>query len=191
MLSAAVFAMALLAAPTSGGCAPSPAQAAEDLSLNILDTKDERASKMLISATFLLQFGKADSAHARAAAEPCPLGPFKVNGSTWELAGGDRGYVRRAVSSDRSSPVVFVYPFSDLDSLISASKTHGPAPPTRYLLISSVGSVDTIWKAYMTLPSDAQFQADVANLVTSRISAVASVDLTTKKISLFVPKADH
>src|SRR6185369_6538670 len=100
-----------------------------------------------VSATLLLEAAKADAAHARAVAEPCPLGDVQVAGAAWDLGAGDRAYVRRAVSHDAAKPVAFIFPFSDVAALLAAAKAHTPPPATRYVLVTGVGSVDTVWRA--------------------------------------------
>lgn len=188
-----MIAMAFLAAalaseppPPSLGCTPSPFQPAAGLDFAPTGAQGQKNAEMLISAAVLLQIRKADAAHARAAVEPCLLGSIQAAGSSWELTGGDRAYVRRAVSRDPAKPVAFVYPFADLAALTEASKAHTPPPPTRFVLVTSRGSLDTLWRAYQGLPSDAQLQTDLASAIGGRTRPVATTDVATETVTIMV-----
>jgi hypothetical protein len=193
MITIAFLAAALIAepAPASIGCAPSPSQPAAVLELAPTETRGQRNAQMLVSAALLLEIGKADEARARAAAEPCLLGSAQVAGGSWELAGGDRAFVRRAVSSDPGKPVAFIYPFADLLALMQASKTGTPPPRTRYVLVTSTGSLDTLWRFYEDLPSDAQLRTDLSDVVSGRTRPVASTDIEAKKVTLMIGPNAH
>jgi hypothetical protein len=84
--------------------------------------------------------------------------------------------------------VAFIYPFANVKALIEAANTHGPSPPTRYVLVTGTGagSLDTLWRAYEDLPSDAQLQTDLAGVFSGATQPVASVDLATKKVTVMV-----
>jgi hypothetical protein len=173
------------AAHADGLCKPSPRTDAATIPLTI-DAQDKTGGKMLIAATLMLEVGKVDAHKALAASEPCDLGKMDVGGRGWTFSGGDGAFVRRVTSPDDRAPVASVYPVVDLVAAFQASTNHTPPPPIRYLLITSLGSVDTLWTAYETVPSDAQLSKDLDAAIAGRSSPAASVDVSTKKINVFV-----
>lgn len=104
------------------------------------------------------------------------------------MAGGDGVYVRRALESDVRSPVAFVFAFSDIEAMIASSKTGVPARPTGYVVVTTFGTVDTLWRAYEALPSDAQFEADLDAGLAGRAPPIASVDFATKQVNILIGK---
>lgn len=143
---------------------------------------------MLIAATLLLEIGKVDAQKALAANEPCTMGQLQIGGRTWTLSGGDRAFIRRVSGPSGHPPIASIYPFVDVMAAMRASTDHTPPPPTRYLLVTSVGTVDTLWTAYDAVPSDTQLSRDLDAAITGRALPVASVDVSSKKINVFVSK---
>jgi hypothetical protein len=173
------------AARADGLCKPSPRTDAATIPLTI-DAQDKTGGKMLLAATMMLEVGKVDAHKARAASEPCDLGKMQVAGGGWTFSGGDGAFVRRVTSPDDRAPVASVYPVMDLIAARQASTNHTPPPPIRYLLITSLGSVDALWTAYDAVPSDAQLSKDLDAAISGRSSPAASVDVATKTINVFV-----
>jgi hypothetical protein len=147
--------------------------------------------KLAVSAAMSLQMGKADAQAARSASEPCGPEPISVAGRTWTASSGDRAFVRRALGPRPDDAVAFVYPITDILAALQASSGKGPPPPTRYLLVTAQGSIDTVWKAYASPPSDDQFRHDLQDALTGRIKPALSDDLAAKKVSIYVSKPAH
>jgi hypothetical protein len=175
-------------ARADGFCQPSPIYTAAMMPLTAVGVEGQAGYNLLIAATLSLEIGKIDAPKALAAVEPCNMGKMDIDGRSWTVTGGDRAFVRRVVSPNELSPVASIYPFVDLLAALRSSRDHTAAPPTRYLLITSFGSVDTLWNAYATIPSDAQLSKDLDAAITGRASPAASVDVSTKKVNVFLSK---
>ena len=74
-------------------------------------------------------------------------------------------------------------PIDDIDAYWSPAEK---AMVEHSLAVSFVGSVDTVWRAYEDLPSDAQLRADLAAALGGEAEPIVSVDLATKKVTVFV-----
>lgn len=146
---------------------------------------------LIVMASVLIQHDSMEPAKLKKLKRTCEVAELRSGDRVYAVSGtGDAALPRLAVSRDRKDPMAFVMPVPDVVGASKANREVSAQPPLGFLLATSDGKMAYGWRAYEALPPDQQLANDVAAVLGGQIRPAFSVEMATKKVNIYVPRAE-